>query len=116
MYIDALPWDTTATSIDLIATDGAFNSVVEGVQATIDTSSMSPGEHIVYVVGTDSNGNEGVFSAIFLELFAGTCVNAGANSGNVCSVESDCCGARRLRSSEDTTKYLEVGGRGWKVA
>ena len=91
----------------MMPSDGAFGSVVESVQAAIDTRGISPGKHIAYVVGTDADGNEGIFSAILLELVAGICINADANSGNVCSSDSDCSGAkRRLRGdiAQDSQK------------
>lgn len=49
-------------------TDGNFNSSVEGVVATIDTSSLSLGRHLVFVQGQDANGNWGVVSAVFLDV------------------------------------------------
>ena len=73
MYVDVLPWDNNSTPINMNASDGVFDSVVEAVEATIDTSELAPGRHIVYVVGTDADGNEGVFSAVCLEVIVGTC-------------------------------------------
>ena len=74
LYIDTAPWEAGATSIAMSATDGAFDANVESVTGTIDTTatSMTPGRHIVYVVGTDADGNEGAYSATFLEVIVPT--------------------------------------------
>lgn len=70
MYLDIPPWSAGATPIDMFASDGAFDSVRETVQADIDldTTPLSEGRHIIYVVGTDAGGNQGAFSAIFLDI------------------------------------------------
>jgi carboxypeptidase T len=65
-YLDTPPWVTGATALSMSASDGSFNSSVEGVQATIDTTSLSAGQHLVFVRGQDSAGNWGAFSAVFL--------------------------------------------------
>ena len=69
-YLDTPPWITTTTPIPypMSPTDGNFNSSVEGVLATIDTSSLSLGRHLVFVQGQDANGNWGVVSAVFLDV------------------------------------------------
>jgi hypothetical protein len=48
--------------------DGNFNSTVENITGTIDTSSLSEGRHILYVRGKDAAGNWGAVSALFLTL------------------------------------------------
>ncbi|MCP4513675.1 MAG: carboxypeptidase, partial [Delftia sp.] len=65
-YVDTPPWDTGAAANAMLASDGSFNSSVEDVQATIDTTGLSDGQHIVFVRGQDASGNWGAFSAIFL--------------------------------------------------
>ena len=98
IYVDLPPWDNNSSPVSMTASDGAFDSVVEAVKATIDTNEIAPGKHILYVVGTDADGNDGVFSAEFLEVIAGTCTNAGDNDGTICAADGDCsCGTRRLR-------------------
>ncbi len=67
-FIDVEPWSGTATGTPMSASDGSFNSGVEGIEASIDTTGLSEGRHIVYIQATDSNGNTGVVSAVFLDI------------------------------------------------
>jgi hypothetical protein len=69
-YIDVPPWVTTTVPISLpmTAADGNFNSPVETAEATINTTGLSLGRHIIFVRGQDVNGNWGAFSAVFLEI------------------------------------------------
>ena len=66
--IDALPWETDAVAQAMTATDGAFNSGSEAVQATLDTTGMTSGKHLVYVQGVDSGGAKGAPQAVFVEV------------------------------------------------
>ncbi len=68
--IDTPPWLTTTIPISypLSATDGTFNSNIEGVTASVDTSSLALGRHTIYVQGKDVNGNWGAVSATFLDI------------------------------------------------
>jgi hypothetical protein len=67
-YIDIPPWEDGSTAYPMAAADGSFNSKIEGVTASIDTSSLTGGRHILFVRGQDINGNWGAMSAIFLEV------------------------------------------------
>jgi hypothetical protein len=69
-YIDTPYWVTTTVpiSIPMTAVDGTFNNPVEAVQGTVDTTGMSPGQHILFVRGQDANGSWGAVSAVFLEI------------------------------------------------
>jgi hypothetical protein len=67
-YVDTPPWVTGSTAIAMSASDGSFNSRTENVEATIDTTCLSEGKHIIFVRGQDVNGNWGAFSAIFLSV------------------------------------------------
>lgn len=110
MYIDTAPWEAGAMPISMSASDGAFNANLEGVAGLIDTTSMTLGKHTAYVIGTDSNGNKGAYSAIFFEVQStqstGTCVNAGANTGLTCTSAIDCCALRRNLQ----TNCVAIGG------
>ena len=64
-YLDAPPWDG-GTAVAMTANDGSYNSTVEGATAVIDTTSLSQGQHILYVRGQDANGVWGAVSAVFL--------------------------------------------------
>jgi hypothetical protein len=63
-----VPTRPAAASKAMTAADGAFDSASEDVAATIDTSSLLPGKHILFVVAQDANGQWGVPSAAFLTI------------------------------------------------
>jgi carboxypeptidase T len=69
-YIDIPPWvtNTTPISYPMTAVDGSFNATVEAVEATIDTTGLSSGPHIVFVRGQDAAGNWGAVSGVFVYL------------------------------------------------
>ena len=69
-YLDTPPWITATVPIShsLSALDGAFDQVTEPVTATVDTSTLSLGRHILFVRGLDTAGNWGVVSAAFLDV------------------------------------------------
>lgn len=68
--IDTPSW-RGGTTFAMTASDGAFNSKVEGAAATIDTAGLAVGRHTIFVEGQDVNGNWGVTSAIFLTVEPG---------------------------------------------
>jgi PKD repeat protein len=67
-YINVPPWitDTTPIALPMTAVDGNFNSTIEDVEATIDTTGLATGRHTIFVRGQDNAGNWGPFSAVFL--------------------------------------------------
>ncbi len=67
-FIDVPPWQSGAVAQSMSASDGTFNQRTEGVTATIDTSSLSNGKHIVYVRSRDTSGISGAVSAVFLNI------------------------------------------------
>ena len=81
-YLDVPPWDTTSTPqpVPVAATDGAFDAPSEFVEAVIDTATLSPGRHIVYVRGQDADGNWGAMSAAFFYVMDGS---EGAVTGTI---------------------------------
>ena len=56
-FIDSTGPDGTGYPMNPV--DGSYNSPVENVEATIDISTLSDGEHVVYVHGVDEQGNWG---------------------------------------------------------
>jgi hypothetical protein len=66
--LDVPPWDNPGLSASMLPIDGNLNSKVEEVEATIDTTGLGEGQHIIFVRGKDSEGNWGAHSAIFLYL------------------------------------------------
>ncbi len=60
-YIDVPPW-AGGTPLAMTATDGSFNSASEAIRATISTTSLAPGQHLIFVRSRDLNGNWGPVS------------------------------------------------------
>ena len=67
-YVDTPPWQPGASVGAMTASDGSFNGTTEGVTASVSTTGLSTGKHILFVRGKDANGNWGAFSAIFLTV------------------------------------------------
>ena len=70
-YVDVPPWSAGAVPIALAASDGSFNAKTETVRATLDTSLLTKGPHLVYVRSRDTSGQWGAFSASFLNITVG---------------------------------------------
>jgi carboxypeptidase T len=68
--IDNPSWITGTVTYAMAATDGSFNSTTEGIQANIDTTGLSGGQHTIFVEAKDANNNWGVPTAIFLTVNA----------------------------------------------
>jgi len=69
LFVDSAPWDSIwETGFQMKAADNSFDSKREAVQYTLDTTGLSPGRHTIYIVGKDTSFNEGVFSAVFLDI------------------------------------------------
>jgi hypothetical protein len=80
-YVDVPPWVNSPTPVpmSMLPSDGSFNSTVETVDANIDTTGWSDGQHILFVRGQDDDDNWGAFSAIFLYI-----------ENTPCSDDNDC--------------------------
>ncbi len=68
---DVPPWvsDTTAPiAYPLIASDGNFDSARETVKGILPTASLSPGKHLIFVWGKDTDDHWGVVSAAFVTV------------------------------------------------
>ena len=69
--IDDPPW-TVGLLNNLSASDGAFNDeVIDPFDGSIDTTGLSSGTHLVYLVAEDASGQKGVATAVFLEITGG---------------------------------------------
>jgi carboxypeptidase T len=71
MYVDTPPWQSGATAIAMSASDGSFNSTRETVTASLNTSGLSAGRHIVYVQGVDASGQAGAPNAVIVNVTSG---------------------------------------------
>jgi len=67
-YIDVPYWSSNPTPVayPMSASDGAFNEKFEAVQATVDTTGLSSGRHMIFLRARDTDGNWGPVSAAFL--------------------------------------------------
>jgi hypothetical protein len=83
-YIDTPPW-AGGSARPMSASDGAFNSTTESLGATIDTTGLSTGRHIIFVRARDASGTWGAVSASFLTIGSG----GGGGGGTVAEVESN---------------------------
>ncbi len=79
-YIDVPPWQVGAVAHAMAAADGAFNSTIEGVVATINTTGLTGGRHMVFVRARDAANSWGAISAAFLYIATG---NEGSVAGSV---------------------------------
>ncbi|MFD0725466.1 M14 family zinc carboxypeptidase [Lysobacter brunescens] len=79
MYVDTPPWQSGATAIAMSASDGSFNSSRETVTASLNTSGLSAGRHIVYVQGVDASGLAGAPNAVIVNV-------TGGGGGNVAPI------------------------------
>jgi carboxypeptidase T len=71
-YVDTPPWAGGA-AVPMLPSDGSFNSLTEGVQATIDTTALPTGRHLIFVRGRGQNDVSGYqtwgpISAAFLDV------------------------------------------------
>ncbi|MGA7732446.1 MAG: M14 family zinc carboxypeptidase [Chloroflexia bacterium] len=74
-YIDTPPW-AGGTPFPMDPTDGSYNSLTEGVVATVSTGSLTVGRHILFVRGRGVNNYQGYqswgpISAAFLHILPG---------------------------------------------
>lgn len=107
-YLDVPPWITSTTPIPypMTATDGTFNSSIENVVATIDTTGLSLGRHLIYVRGQDANGNWGAVTARFLDIVTELPPTAGFTSSS-----PDTLG--ETTSFTDTSTGTNISGYSW---
>ena len=68
LYVDIPPWEAGASGIVMTASDGSFNSTRETVTASLGTTGLGTGRHIVYVQGTDASGKPGTPNAVLLTI------------------------------------------------
>jgi hypothetical protein len=71
-YVDSPPWQAGSQAKAMAASDGEWDSSIEQVEATIDTSGWSPGWHTLFVRGQDADGRWGAVSALFVSVSSGT--------------------------------------------
>ena len=65
-FVDSVGADGSGTL--MVASDGNFNSVTEGVTASIDVSGWALGTYTLYVHGRDASGNWGATDSTILDV------------------------------------------------
>jgi carboxypeptidase T len=65
-FIDAPGAD--GTGISMSPSDGAWGNTSEGVEAVVDTTGLSEGQHYILVHGKNNNNVWGPFTAVFLNV------------------------------------------------
>lgn len=71
LYVDTPDW-AGGVAQAMAPADGQFNTPVEGAIATLDTSPLPIGRHVIVVRGEDVGGNWGPYSAAFLDIVSGS--------------------------------------------
>ena len=66
--IDDPSFVTGTVTSPMTASDGSFNSTIEGIEATIDTTGWANGRHTIFVESKDAAGNWGYTSAVFIDV------------------------------------------------
>ncbi len=69
-YLTIPSWKPGSVAIDMIASDGNFNSKTENFNGTLDTSGLPGGRYTIWFEATDASGITGVPKAIFLDVVA----------------------------------------------
>lgn len=68
LFVDHLPWQPEAIALAMAASDGDFDTAVESVSFTLDTTSLAPGKYTLFVQGHDTGGEAGPPAAVFVEV------------------------------------------------
>lgn len=66
--VDRPSWASGVTTFSMSPSDGAFNTTIEGVTASVNTAGWAPGRHLILVEGRDANGNWGAPTGVFLDV------------------------------------------------
>ncbi len=67
-YLDTPPWAPGAVAVPLSAVDGTFNTTVEALQGSLDTTGIPDGRHTLFIRAQDASGDWGPVSAVFLRI------------------------------------------------
>lgn len=66
-YFRNVPWLASAVAMPLAAVDGTFNQTTESVGATLSTTGLSIGKHLLFVQGSNAAG-VGTPNAVYFQL------------------------------------------------
>ncbi len=68
LFVAQLPWQAGAIENAMDAADGTFNASSESVRYVLDTTTLAPGRHLLFVQGHDSGGETGPPAAVFVDI------------------------------------------------
>ena len=102
--INELYWKPGATTYPMAPTDGNFDSKVEGIRATLDSSQML-GSYTFYIESKDANEDWGVTSAVFANVPVGLWPNA---DGTVEPAGTVVTYAMEVGNGENTPKTYDI--------
>ena len=123
-YIDTPPWDTGASPVALAmaAADGGFDSDVEEAVASVDTSGLSDGRHILYARAQDADGNWGAISASFFEVtsdptgsVSGTITDSASGASLAGTVSADSLGVVAYSDPATGAYTLDLPAGSWTL-
>jgi PKD repeat protein len=109
LYLDVPPWEAGAAGIAMTASDGSFNTTRETVTASLGTTGLAPGRHIVYVQGTDTSGKPGTPNAVLLTITSG----GGGNVAPVANFNSTASGLTVAFTDTSTDSDGSIVSRSW---
>ncbi len=110
VYLDVPPWETGAVGIVMTASDGSFNTTRETATATLGTTGLGAGRHIVYVQGTDTAGKPGTPNAVLLNITAG---GGGGNVAPVANFSTSSTGLNAAFTDTSTDSDGSIASRIW---
>ena len=94
-------WIPGVELFEMTAADGSFDSSLESLTATVDTTGLDSGRYTLFVEGQDAAGNWGVPTAVFLDVVA-------APEDAVVTEGSDA--AETIRGRDDADVIYALGG------
>ena len=114
--IDSPSWAAGATTYPMTPSDGAFDRNVENIQATIETTGLSVGRHIIFVEAKVAQDKWGSPTAIFLDVypFALTPPTAGGQAYGGDSATYN-LNVANIGSVADTYTVTFTNSNGWAV-
>lgn len=109
IYVDVPPWEVGASGIAMSASDGSFNASRETATATLNTTGLAAGRHLIYVQSTDAAGSAGAPNAAILTI-------TGGGGGNVAPTANFTVAATGLTANfTDTSTDSDgsIASRSW---
>lgn len=124
--IGAPAWIPDTPTFDMAIAAGDYDSSIETMVATVDTSSLTPGRYSLFVEGLDANGRYGLPTAVFVDVIEAPVdanVLRGTDSGDTWTVTNDFNtvvlargGDDRIQTGKGQDLVLAGAGNDWVAA